>query len=125
MKIKKNINKFIAQNASFMLSAPAVLWQVLFLYVPLFLVVYTSLKRVTDTTGFGLTLDNYRAVLRSPYFYIIARSGFIALGVTLLCLFCAYPVAYYLALKVDKRWKNVLLFLLTLPFWTNFLIQIY
>jgi len=45
--------------------------------------------------------------------------------VALLSLLLAYPVAYYLALKVGRRWKNLLLFLLTLPFWTNFLIQVY
>jgi ABC-type spermidine/putrescine transport system permease subunit I len=39
-------------------------------------------------------------------------------------LLAAYPVAYYLALRA-KRWKNFLLFFLTLPFWTNFLILIY
>jgi len=125
MKIKENINNFITDNASFIFSVPAVLWQVLFLYVPFFFVLYTSFKRVTDSFGFDLTCDNYRAVLSSPYFYIIARSAFIASGVTFLCLICAYPLAYFLALKVDRRWKNVLLFLLTLPFWTNFLIQIY
>jgi spermidine/putrescine transport system permease protein len=125
MKIKKNINNFIAENASFIFSTPAVLWQVLFLYMPLFLIVYTSFKQVSDTIGFGLTLNNYRAVISSSYFYIILRSGFIALGVTFLCLICAYPIAYYLALKVGRRWKNILLFFLTLPFWTNFLIQIY
>ncbi len=48
-----------------------------------------------------------------------------ACSVTIICLLCAYPVAYFLALKVGGRWKNPLLFLLTLPFWTNFLIQIY
>jgi len=42
----------------------------------------------------------------------------------LFSLLCAYPIAYYLALKVRKR-KNLLLFFLTLPFWTNFLILIY
>ena len=125
MKIKENINNFITENASFIFSVPAVLWQLLFLYVPLFLVLYTSFKRAANTFGFDLTGDNYRAVWSSPYFYIIGRSVFIALGVTFLCFMCAYPVAYYLALKVGRRWKNGLLFLLTLPFWTNFLIQIY
>lgn len=125
MKIKNTINNFIAENASLIFSAPAILWQVLFLYVPLLLVIYTSFKRVADSFGFDLTLDHYRVVLSKPYFHIIARSACVASGVTFLCLLCAYPVAYYLALKVKRRWKNVLLFLLTLPFWTNFLIQIY
>ena len=125
MKIKENITHFITENASFIFSVPAVLWQLLFLYVPLFLVIYTSFKRAIDSSWLDLTFDHYLTMLNSSYFFIIARSAFIACGVAVLCLLCAYPIAYFLALKVQRRWKNVLLFLLTLPFWTNFLIQIY
>lgn len=125
MKIKENITHFITENASFIFSVPAVLWQLLFLYVPLFLVVYTSFKRAIDSSWLDLTFDHYRTIINSSYFFIIARSAFIACGVAFLCLLCAYPIAYFLALKIERRWKNVLLFLLTLPFWTNFLIQIY
>lgn len=125
MKIKKNITNFIAENASFIFSVPAVLWQLFFLYVPLFFVVYTSFKRTVDSGWFDFSFVHYQAVLSASYFFIIGRSVFIALCVSLLCLMCAYPIAYFLALKVEHRWKNVLLFLLTLPFWTNFLIQIY
>jgi spermidine/putrescine transport system permease protein len=126
MKIKEIITDFFAENASFICVVPAVLWQLFFLYVPLLLVVYMSFQYGAEVTGFGLTFDHYKLILSSsPYFYIIGRSVFIAACVTCLCLMCAYPVAYYLALKVGRRWKNVLLFLLTLPFWTNFLIQIY
>ena len=47
-----------------------------------------------------------------------------ALFTALSCLAIAYPVAYFLALRV-KRYKNFLLFLFTLPFWTNFLVLVY
>jgi spermidine/putrescine transport system permease protein len=124
MKIKEIITDFFAENASFIFVVPAVLWQLFFLYVPLCLVVYMSFQFGAEITGF--TFDHYKLILSSsPYFYIIGRSVVIAACVACLCLMCAYPVAYYLALKVSRRWKNVLLFLLTLPFWTNFLIQIY
>lgn len=125
MKIKEIVTNFFAENASFIFLVPAVLWQLFFLYVPLLLVLYMSFQRVAGAVGFDITFDHYRLVLTSPYFYIIGRSVFIASCATLLCLVCAYPVAYYLALKVGRRWKNILLFLLTLPFWTNFLIQVY
>ncbi|HEX4069270.1 MAG TPA: ABC transporter permease [Candidatus Babeliales bacterium] len=126
MKIKEIITGFFAENASFIFLVPAVLWQLFFLYVPLFLVLYMSFQHASAVVGVNFTLDHYKLILSSiPYFYIIGRSVFIAAGVTFLCLLCAYPIAYYLALKVSRRWKNVLLFLLTLPFWTNFLIQIY
>ena len=44
---------------------------------------------------------------------------------TLLSLIIGYPVAYFLALYVENRYKSILLFLITLPFLTNLLIQIY
>jgi spermidine/putrescine transport system permease protein len=125
MKMIKTVKKAIAENVSFIFSVPAVLWQILFLYIPLMLVVYTSFRQGFDAPWYVLSLSHYAAVFGMPYLFIIGRSALIAVGVTLLCLLCAYPVAYYLALKINRRWKNVLLFLLTLPFWTNFLIQIY
>ncbi len=123
--MREKIKNFISENSSFIFSVPVVVWQLLFLYVPLFLVLYTSFKRVDSSSLFDLTVIHYGILCNSSYFYIIARSTIIAVCVTLLSLVCAYPVAYFLALKVNPRWKNSLLFLLTLPFWTNFLIQIY
>lgn len=125
MKIKAKIREFVSENSSFIFTVPPVLWQVLFLYVPLLLVIYTSMQRFTGALFFDVTFDHYYALFNSAYVHIIARSALVALGVTFFCLVCAYPVAYFLALRVSSRWKNGLLFLLTLPFWTNFLIQIY
>jgi spermidine/putrescine transport system permease protein len=125
MKIKETIKKTFVENSSFLFSAPAVLWQILFLYIPLVLVLFASLRSVSGAGGTYFSLEHYLKIFHISYFRIIARSAFIAAGVAFSCLLCAYPVAYYLALKVNRRWKNVLLFLLTLPFWTNFLIQVY
>ena len=41
-----------------------------------------------------------------------------------LCICCAYPVAYYVAFYV-RRFKNHFIFFLILPFWISFLVQIY
>lgn len=119
------MRNFISQNTSFISIVPAILWQVLFLYVPLALVVYMSVHRYAGAAFFDLTLSSYYALFHASYLYIIGRSAFIALMVTVSCLVLAYPAAYFLALRVNERWKNILLFLLTLPFWTNFLILVY
>jgi len=125
MNIKQKMRDIFFGDTSFIFSVPALLWQILFLYMPLFLVIYSSFKLSADCAWYELTISHYTALWDIDYVRIIARSIFIALSVALLCLLLAYPVAYFLALKVDKRWKNLLLFLLTLPFWTNFLIQVY
>lgn len=125
MNIQQKARSVFQRESSFAFTVPAILWQVLFLYMPLFLVIYTSFKVSAGSAWYELTLSHYGSLLNTEYFRIIMRSVCIASCVTLLCLLLAYPVAYFLALKVDRRWKNFLLFLLTLPFWTNFLIQVY
>jgi spermidine/putrescine transport system permease protein len=44
---------------------------------------------------------------------------------TLLALIIAYPLAYFLALKSDPRWRTLLLILVIVPFWTSILIRSY
>ena len=48
----------------------------------------------------------------------------IAFLTTCVCLVFSYPFAYYLA-RYHLRWRNVLLLLLVVPFWTNFLVRTY
>ncbi len=124
-KMKHLVKAAIAQEVSFFLSVPALVWQVLFFYIPLTIIVVLSFMQGSSAcSGLCFTLDNYRAILAPEYFYIIGRSLGLALLVACSCLFAAYPLAYYLARKV-RHGKNILLFLFMLPFWTNFLIQLY
>jgi len=58
------------------------------------------------------------------YYTILFRSLVLAFTTTIICLLCAYPIAYFLALRA-RRWKNTLLFLLALPFGVNFIILAY
>ena len=55
---------------------------------------------------------------------MILSSFILALGNAILCLLIAYPLAYFLAFT-GKRYKNIFLFLLIVPFWTNFLLHVY
>jgi spermidine/putrescine transport system permease protein len=68
---------------------------------------------------------NYVRALETLYLRIFARSLGLALATTVLCLAAAYPVAYWLGLRVSERWKNPLLVLVILPFWTSFLVRMY
>jgi len=114
-----------AQEHDFAVALPAVLWQILFLYVPLCFIIYISfVKAINIFVLKNITFAHYKALLNPIYLSIIIRSVFLAFFNALFCLILAYPVAYFLALRA-KRFKNVLLFLLVLPFWTNFLVQAY
>lgn len=123
--MKKNLISRLAQEQSFFWSMPALLWQLLFLYVPIAVIVVLSvLQRVDYAFWQHVTFAHYRTVMQPMYLVIIGRSLFLALSNACICLLFAYPVGYFLALRA-KSWKNILLLLLILPFWTNFLVQVY
>jgi spermidine/putrescine transport system permease protein len=72
---------------------------------------------------FELDLDD--SLLFNPaYLYIFGRSILLALVSTLLCMVISFPVAYYMARQPEGR-KNILVMLVTIPFWTNLLIRTY
>jgi spermidine/putrescine transport system permease protein len=68
--------------------------------------------------------DNYAQSLHPIYLTVAARSLWLAVATTGLCLGIGYPVAYYIALVAAANRKNLLLALAVIPFWTSFLIRI-
>lgn len=109
----------------FFMMAPAFLWQLLFFYVPLILVVVSGFLLTGDAPWWSrVTFAHYYDFLSATYGAIILRSALLAIVNATLCVVCAYPVAYYLA-RMQSRVKSVLIFFLILPFWTNFLVQVY
>ena len=117
--------QFLKKQAPFIVAVPALIWQVLFLYVPLlFLVSASFFKKWRVFNLSELTLANILGVLTKTHFKIIGWSCGQALVIAVMCLLVGYPVAYFFAVKM-RRWKNFFLFFLMLPFWTNFLVQTY
>lgn len=114
----------IKKELPFFLALPAYLWQFLFLISPLAIVLYYSFIGHTNDGVFFFTLKNYSTIFDSDHLLIIGRSIMLAFSTMIISLLCAYPISYYLAVRV-RRYKNIFLFFLTLPFWTNFLILIY
>ncbi len=75
-----------------------------------------------DTT---LTLANYqKAIDRPVYGKLLARSLGISGFVTIATILLSYPMAYYVAFHVHRR-KLVWIILMTLPFWTSYLLRIF
>jgi spermidine/putrescine transport system permease protein len=103
-----------------------VLLGVLF-YLPQLLMLVVSLGRRTAYGGVehALSLANYQRAFDPLYLTILGRSVLLATATTLLCLAVGYPVAYWLARRAPKRWRNALLILVILPFWTSFLVRMY
>jgi spermidine/putrescine transport system permease protein len=119
----KNIKKLFYEDGAFFISIPAIFWQVLFVILPLSILFISSfLTYQGNLTRFSF--DQYRLVFNLTHFYVIARSLLLAFFNSILCLIFAYPVAYYLSIRVT-RFKSLSLFFVALPFWINFLVHIY
>lgn len=108
-----------------MLTPGAIVTLVLILFA-LCLVVFLSL-RINDGSllGVGISIQNFVTVVSDPlYGLVVLRSLTIAGLVTLATVVTAYPVAYYLAFYAGRR-RGPVLFLVTLPFWTSYLLRVF
>lgn len=108
-----------------LLLLPATAWLLVMLVLPLMVVVVFSFGERGPAGGYvpAFTLAQYANLpARLTAFtntLILAPLG------TLLCLLVAYPLAYYLAVKVNPKWKTLLLVMIIVPFWTSILIRTY
>ncbi|MAV46844.1 MAG: ABC transporter permease [Alphaproteobacteria bacterium TMED89] len=108
------------------LISPPFLYALLLLAAPLAVVVTFSFWSQNyldlDTT---LTLKNYREVWTKPiYRVLILRSLNISMLVTVFTVLLAFPMAYFLSFRVKQN-KALWLFLITIPFWTSYLLRIF
>jgi spermidine/putrescine transport system permease protein len=108
------------------LLGPSLFWLGVFFLVPLLIIFLYSFLQKGSYGGiiYQFTLENYRRFLDPLYLTILVRSFKLALMTTLICLVTGYPIAYRIAFA-GKKWKNTLLVLIILPFWTSFLIRTY
>src|ERR671917_690194 len=108
------------------LLAPVTFWLGFFFLVPLLLILAYSFG--TSGVYGGITLGfnpgNYLKVIDPLYLEIILRTFVIAFINTLLCLTLGYPLAYFIALK-SGSWKNILILMVMIPFWTSLLLRAY
>lgn len=119
----KRIREALKQELPFFIGVPALVWQVLFLYVPICYLIILSVIKI-DAGRTVITLARYAEFFHTPYLKVLLRSFILALGNATLCVCIGYPIAYYLAVRLD-RFKTFMLMLLMLPFWTNFLLLTY
>jgi spermidine/putrescine transport system permease protein len=71
------------------------------------------------------TLNNYKEALTQPvYQMLFKRSLFISLSVTVLTILIAFPVAYYISFYGGSK-KTLWIFLVTIPFWTSYLLRMF
>jgi spermidine/putrescine transport system permease protein len=105
------------------LLAPGLGWLGLFFLVPVLIMFAYSLMPRGEYGGVerGITLESYQRFFVPIYLTILSRTFVVSVACTVLCLVLGYPVAYVIARS--GKWKNLLLFLVVLPFWTSFLVR--
>ena len=117
-----------------MVLAPYSLWALLFILVPLIFVAYYAF---TDQ-NFNFTFDNITrfftatstvsdgAVTKEIHTYLVifVRSLKLAVISTVICLIMGYPMAYIIS-RSSQRTQNILITLIMIPMWMNFLIRTY
>ena len=106
--------------------SPSGFWLLFLTLIPIGIVVYYSFltRGPWGTTLQVFTLDNYQQILDPLFLKIFARSFKLASLAVVVCLVAGYMVAYWIAFYGGRR-KNLLLFLVILPFWTSYLVRIY
>lgn len=107
--------------------APPFIYALLMLAVPLLTIVaFSFFKDGYQTIIREFTFENYRAVWADPIFRtLMLRSLLVAGMVTVVTVALAFPVAYFLSFVVRPDHKSLWLFLITIPFWTSYLIRVF
>ncbi len=106
---------------------PAYLYLVIFFAIPFLIVVVYSFATRTRTGGVelgGWNLDSYQRLGEEIVRDVLVRSVVLAIVTTLICLVLAYPFAYFITTR-SPAVRNVMLALVMIPFWTNFLVRNY
>ena len=108
------------------LISPPLIYSLVMLAAPLALVVLLSLWSQNylelDRT---FRLDNYIEATSEPLYQLLLTRSLVISGIVTICtVILAYPIAYYVAMFGGKA-KSLLLLLITIPFWTSYLIRIF
>jgi len=113
-----------SRNRGLLYSLPMTLWFSVFFIIPLFIILtYSFLKR--DLYGGVLpqfSLESYRDLGNPSIAIVTARTCFISVISTIITIIIAFPCAYFMA---RSRNQAILLLLIIIPFWTNFMIRVF
>jgi spermidine/putrescine transport system permease protein len=128
-------NRAPERLGKWLVSGPPLAYLVVFFALPTLIMVLASFRTPGEFGGlaplvgedgqFDLNLESYaRFFTDTIYAEIFLKSVGYALLTTLLCLALAYPLALLIA-RSGKKYRDLLLLLVILPFWSNFLIRVY
>lgn len=111
---------------SFLLAVPAIVWLGLFFILPLIIVLIISFltRGSGGSVALPLTTAAYERVF-DVFSPVLLRSIRIAAVTTVICLLVGFPMAYFIKTRKRAWVRSVAMFLVVLPFWTNFIVRMY
>ncbi|MBL8582643.1 MAG: ABC transporter permease [Rhizobiaceae bacterium] len=112
----------------FALTVPTFLWLTVAVVLPITVMFYFSFLSASPfgTKPASLTLDNYATFFTKDFYSFLAwRSIKLGLLVAALCALIGFPAALVLSHRLSGYWREALLLLVILPFWSNALIRIF
>ncbi len=109
------------------LALPGSAWLTIFFMLPLVIMLVVSLMSLgpRKTIVLPFTFTNYERVLSALYLPTIWDSIWISLLTTFICLIIGYPLAFFISTRQSRFLRQFTLFLVILPFWTNFVVRTY
>lgn len=127
-----------AGKEKWVLSLPPVIYLVGLFLIPTVLMIFIAFREPGDYggvaplivhnnggTSLNLTLDGFRYAFSSSFIWkLFLRSMLYSILTTFCCLLIGYPLALLIA-KSAKKYRDLLLLLVIIPFWSNFLIRVY
>jgi len=105
---------------------PSIIWLIVFFLIPLlFIFKFAFMKNgMYGQIENVITFENITKVFDPLYLKVLWTTFWIAVVTTIITLLIAYPYAYT-ATVVSEKWQRMLLLLITIPFWINFLVRSY
>jgi len=110
----------------FLLTLPSMGWLILFFVIPTVLVIAMAFRNSDPYGGIGdkWTFDTIRDIRNPNYPSIIWRTLWLSVLSTVICIITAIPASYYIS-RISKKFQDIILLLIIVPFWINFLIRIF
>ncbi len=114
------------QRVSGWFALPAFFWYLGFLFIPMIIVMIYSLATKGPYGGivYRWSTESYQRAAEWIYLKVLFNSLVLAAGTTAGCLLLGYPLAYVMA-TASIRMRPILLALVVVPFWTNFVVRAY
>ncbi|MCY4259205.1 MAG: ABC transporter permease [Rhodobacteraceae bacterium] len=125
--ILRSCRRAVAPSPGLVLISPPFLYALILLAAPIVGVVMLSFwSQDFLEIQRDFTFANYQtAWTERVYQVLMLRSIKVALLVTVATVLLAFPMAYFLSFHIPKRRKQLWLFLITIPFWTSYLVRIF